>query len=64
MRFARRIKCVYLRRVVYRSLKKMSKKIRKSIRKMRVRIYRFLKSVILTKRSKKIIFRRIHKILK
>jgi hypothetical protein len=62
--FIRRIKCVVLRRAFKKSLKKLVKKVRKAVRRIRIKIYRFLKSVILTKRSKRIIFKRIHKILK
>jgi len=62
--FIKRIKCVALRKVVKKSIKKLVKRVRKTIRKYKLKLVKFLSKYVLTKRTRKLIHKRIHKILK
>jgi hypothetical protein len=62
--FVRRIKCVVLRRAVKKSLKRLVRKVRKTVRKYRLKLMKYLRKYILTKRTKKLIHKRITKIFR
>jgi len=62
--FVRRIKCVVLRKAVKKVLRKLVFRIRTTIIKYRHKLIKFLKRFTLTKRSKRIIHKKITKIFR